>query len=259
LSASIFLNIFSTVLGLCIGSFLNVVIYRLPIKRSMFEPRSHCKSCDKVIFWFENIPVISYLFLRGECSKCGVKLSVQYPLVELVVGVFALVVTPEYLDVSSVHEYFFNLSVFSTFLAITLIDLRYKLIPNVLNIYLAIIFIISSALLRPFSFWFYGGLFGLLVPLSITYLFYLIKGKIGLGGGDIKLFGALGIYLGPMGIFLNLSLSCFLGAIVMLLLIAFGVTKRDEMVPFGPFIVVVAAFQIFFPDQFALVSSFLII
>lgn len=245
-------------LGLCVGSFLNVVIYRLPLKKSMLEPRSHCKSCDKVVYWFENIPVISYLFLKGKCSGCGVKLSIQYPLVELTVALFALMVTPSNLNISSIHEYAFNLSIFSTFVAIVLIDLRYKIIPNVLNLYLAIIFLISSVLYRPPVFWLSGGLFGLLVPLSITYLFYLIKGKVGLGGGDIKLFAALGIYLGPMGIFLNLSLSCFLGAIIMLLLIAFKITKRDEMIPFGPFIVAVASFQIFMPEYFTLVSRFLI-
>lgn len=258
MSQSPYLNIFSMLLGLCVGSFLNVVIYRLPIKKSMLEPRSRCKSCGKVVYWYENIPVISYVFLKGKCSGCGVNLSLQYPLVELAVGLFALASTPYYLDLESLHKYAFDLSVFATFLSIILIDLRHKIIPNILNLYLAVIFLVASILYRPPSFWFFGGLFGLMVPLSITYIFYLVKGKIGLGGGDIKLFGALGLYLGPMGIFLNLSLSCFLGAIIMLILIALKITKKDEMIPFGPFIVATASFQIFMPEYFALVSSFLV-
>lgn len=248
----------SLLFGLCIGSFTNVIIYRLPNKKSMLRSRSHCTHCDKLILWYENIPLLSYIFLRGRCSACGTKISFTYPLVELAVGLFALSITPALLDMNSLMNYFFNVSLFATFTAIFCIDLKHKIIPNELNLYLAVLFLCSVVVHRSYWYWLLGGTIGLLMPLSITYLFYQLKGKIGLGGGDIKLFAALGIYLGPLGIFLNMGFSCFLGSLIMLLLIASGRASRDSQIAFGPFIVLVACFQIFFPEQFLFLSSFIL-
>lgn len=241
---------FSFAFGLCIGSFLNAVIYRLPRKISLSKSRSHCPGCDKLIYWYENVPVLSYIILRGKCSKCSFKIPIQYPLVELTVGVFALFITPKNISSISLWSYFFYISVFSCFLSILLIDLRHKLIPNGINIYLASVFFCSVVLSQSPYYWGLGAAIGVLFPLGVTYGFYLLKGQVGLGGGDIKLFGALGLYLGPIGIIHNIFLSCFVGALVGASLILLKIVDRKTPIPFGPFIIFVASAQIFIPDHF---------
>lgn len=242
---------FSFLFGLCIGSFLNAVIHRLPREISLSASRSHCTHCDKLIYWYENIPLFSWVFLRGKCSGCSGKISIQYPLVELAVGLFALYVTPKSIAGYNLYYYFFNVSVFATFLAMFIIDLKHKLLPNTLNIYLAIILFSRVVLTKNYLHWFFGGAIGVLAPLTVTYIFYLLRGQIGLGGGDIKLWGALGLYLGPMGIVHNMFLSNFLGALIGGGLILSKVVDRKTPIPFGPFIILIASVQIFFPDHFA--------
>lgn len=248
---TIVFSIFSFVFGLCIGSFLNAVIYRMPREISLSASRSHCTNCDKLIYWYENIPLISYLFLRGKCSGCGSRISIVYPIVELVVGIFALVVTPSSVFESfQLFEYFFKVSVFATFVAMFVIDLKHKILPNLLNLYLALVLFTKIVLLKGYMHWGLGALIGILFPLGVTYLFYLLKGQVGLGGGDIKLYGGLGLYLGPVGVIHNIFMSCFLGALVGGSLIILKVVDRKTPIPFGPFIIVVAMVQIFLPDQF---------
>ncbi|MCR9203693.1 MAG: prepilin peptidase [Halobacteriovoraceae bacterium] len=244
------IRFFSFLFGICIGSFLNAVIYRLPKGISLSASRSHCPGCDKLIFWYENIPLISWIFLRGKCSGCSAKISIQYPFIELLVGVFALLVTPMQYSGFQIYYYFFYVSVFATFVAMFFIDLKHKLLPNSLNIYLAIILFSKVVMNKGYDHWLLGAAIGVLFPLGVTYLFYLLKGQVGLGGGDIKLYGALGLYLGPLGVVHNIFLSCFLGALVGGSLIVLKVIDRKTPVPFGPFIIVVAATQIFIPEQF---------
>lgn len=258
MTISSLVTIFSFLFGLCIGSFLNAVIYRLPRKISLSKSRSHCPSCNKLIFWYENVPLLSYIFLRGRCSGCSAKIKLQYPMVELTVGLFAILITPNHFSTHALWSYFFFLTVFATFLAIVLIDLQHKLIPNALNIYLFVMFFISVVMTKSWLYWGSGLLLGSLIPISVTYLFYLLRGQIGLGGGDIKLWAALGIYLGPVGIAHNIFVSCFLGALIGGGLILTKVVDRKTPIPFGPFIVFVASFQIFFSDYFNRVMSFIL-
>lgn len=250
MSLMLVLIFFSFIFGVCIGSFVNAVIFRLPRKISLTTRRSHCTSCDKLIPWYENVPLFSYLFLRGKCSGCKSKISPQYPLVELTVGLFAALITPEKFNITVLWSYFFFISVFATFLSIVVIDLKHKLIPNLLNIYLFLLFFMSVVWTKPWLFWVTGLALGALIPITVTYIFYILKGQIGLGGGDIKLWAALGIYLGPVGIAHNIFLSCFLGALVGGSLILLKVVDRNTPIPFGPFIVFVAGTQIFIPDHF---------
>jgi leader peptidase (prepilin peptidase)/N-methyltransferase len=105
-------------------------------------------------------------------------------------------------------------------------------------------------LTKPYTYWLSGAMVGFLFPLAVTYGFFLIKGQVGLGGGDIKLYGVLGLYLGPVGIIQNIFLSCFLGALIGGILIIFRVVDRKTPIPFGPFIVSIAALQFFIPDYF---------
>jgi leader peptidase (prepilin peptidase)/N-methyltransferase len=143
------------------------------------------------------------------------------------------------------------MSIFSVFVAHFVIDLQFKILPDVLNLYLAFIIGSFSIVFNPWWFWALGGAIGFGFPYIITWAFYKYSGKVGLGGGDIKLYGALGLYLGPVGVMTNIFMSCFLGSVVTLLLIGLKLFKREDFIPFGPFIIVVGFFQIFLPEQFS--------
>ena len=245
------LKIFLSLFGLLVGSFLNVLIYRLPKELNIAIPRSSCPKCNKLIYWYENIPVVSYLFLKGKCSKCKTKISCFYPIIELITGIAAFLIAPSYLSLNTSINFLFYFSVFCVFLVHIIIDFKHKILPDSLNIYLFFLFV-SFALYRQvdLSFWIVGGVIGFGVPFVITWAFYKFRGQIGLGGGDIKLFGALGVHLGYQGIFLNLFLSCTLGTIFALILIALKKMNKENPIAFGPFILIVAFGQIFFPDSF---------
>ena len=116
-----------------------------------------------------------------------------------------------------------------------------------LNIYLLVLILSYSAFNFPWTYWLIGGTIGFCAPLAVTWLFYKLRGQIGLGGGDIKLFGILGLYFGPVGIIFCIFLSCFLGALIGLTLIGIGKLTKEKPMAFGPAILIVAAFQIFFP------------
>ncbi|MBC7713928.1 MAG: prepilin peptidase [Rhizobacter sp.] len=251
------LLIFSTLFGMIVGSFLNALIYRLPRGINIAFPRSSCTECKKVITWYENIPVLSYIFLRGKCSGCGTKISWQYPAVEILCGAFALVIAPRDLEPASLFNFFFFFSVFCAFLVHFVVDLKHQILPDSINIYLAGIFLLVGVMTTPWTHWLIGGALGLGFPLLVSWIFYLLKGQVGLGGGDIKLYGAMGLYLGPIGIMQNLFLSCFLGAVVGITLIATKVIKRENPIPFGPFIIIVGAFQIFADDWFKHLMSYI--
>ena len=239
-----------TVFGLLVGSFLNVVIYRLPRLMSITWVRSKCPKCGKKIYWYENIPVISYIFLMGKCSACKSKISIKYPIIELITAVGAYFIAPEYLTSESLLYFILYFTVFCILLSQFMIDLEHKLLMDSLNLILALVFLVFTYKEGDWLFSIIGGLVGFGVPLAITWLFYKLRGVVGLGGGDIKLYGALGIYLGGHGIIHNMVFSCGLGAILGGLLLATGVIKRDQPIPFGPFIIVIAAFQIFFHKEF---------
>ena len=245
------LIVFATIFGLMIGSFLNALIYRIPIGKNIAFPRSSCPKCGHIIAWYENIPVVSYLFLRGRCSNCKTKISILYPVVELVTAGFAFLSAPHSLNPSDLFNFFFFLSVFSSFLVHFIVDLKHQILPDAVNIYLALLFFVVSFLIHPWSHWLIGGAIGLGFPLLVSWIFYLLKGQIGLGGGDIKLFGALGLYLGPIGIMQNIFLSCFLGALVGIILMGAKIIKRENPIPFGPFILIVASLQIFAEGWFS--------
>lgn len=244
-------------IGASIGSFLNVVIYRLPRGQSPVHPRSKCPSCGDSIPWYLNLPVMSYVFLKGQCRKCRFKIPISYLAIEILMGLVSLALLPDFSRVESLYGYFFYMSIFSIFVAHFVIDLQFKILPDALNIYLAFILGTFSIVFNSVWFWAIGAAIGFGFPYLITWLFYKYSGKVGLGGGDIKLYGALGLYLGPVGVMTNIFMSCFLGSVVTLLLIALKLFKREDFIPFGPFILIVAFFQIFLPEQFSWLLSIL--
>ena len=244
----VYYNILFFTFGAIWGSFLNVLIYRLPRNKNVVFPRSQCPSCECGIKWYENVPIISFIFLRGRCSNCQKKIPLQYPIVELLAGLMALWLGPTVISLNSISIFLFFFSVFCVFLVHFFIDLEHKILLNSLNIYLAIVFLSFSIIFRPWTFWLSGALLGAGLPLLVTWLFYLLRGQVGLGGGDIKLYGALGLFLGPEKIIYTISASCLLGSVVGLTLVASKKMNINKAIPFGPFILIVATIQIFFPN-----------
>jgi leader peptidase (prepilin peptidase)/N-methyltransferase len=253
----IVLTILIFIFGTLIGSFLNVVIHRVPLDKSVVKPRSSCPKCGHMIKWYENFPIISYIFiLRSKCSGCGVKIPIRYPLIELVVGLIAVALFPKFINPDSLLIFTYYFSVACILLAHFIIDLEHQLLPDKINIYFLLITIPFVAFTKSYQYWLIGGLIGFFLPLLVTWAFYKIRGKIGLGGGDIKLFGILGLILGPIGILQNIFMSCFLGSIVGLILILSGKMNKNTALAFGPYIIVVAVGQIFYPTIFEQINLF---
>ena len=244
----IFYSIHFFIFGLLIGSFLNVVILRLPRGEDIVKTRSACPKCGSQLKWFHNIPLLSFIFLKGKCTFCGVKISWRYPLIELFTGLVAFWLMPSTMNSFSLGLFFFYFTVACVFICHFIIDIEHQLLLDKLNIYLLGLFLSFSVFTYHWSYWSVGALIGFGIPLLVTWVFYKLRGQIGLGGGDIKLFGILGIYLGPTGVMFTIFLSCFVGAVVGLVLIGTKKITRDKPMPFGPAIILVAAFQIFFPQ-----------
>jgi leader peptidase (prepilin peptidase)/N-methyltransferase len=253
-----FAAIIAAVLGLAVGSFLNVVIYRLPkmmeqewrsdchefvgtplpahARLNLAVPRSYCPQCAHPIAWYENIPVLSYLALGGKCSACKAPIGIRYPAVELVSALF--------FSVAVVH---FGASwvalawcVFSALLiALFLIDLDTQLLPDDLN-YLLLWLGISVALLGhgvALTSALYGAIFGYLSLWSVTKFYYLLSGKVGMGNGDFKLLAALGAWFGVEYLFVLILLSSLVGSVIGVLLLSSGrLADRNTPIAFGPFL-----------------------
>lgn len=249
------LSVYFFVFGLLIGSFMNVVILRLPVKKNLVSQRSACPKCGTQLKWYHNIPLFSYLFLRGKCAFCGTKISWRYPLIELLVGLISFWLMPETFSTDTIAHFLFYFSVACIFICHFVIDLEHHLLLDSLNLYLLAIFLSFSVVYFSWQYWVIGGAIGFGAPLLVTWLFYKIRGQVGLGGGDIKLYGVLGIFLGPIGVIFTIFLSCFVGAIFGGIMIGLNKMQKDKPMAFGPAILLVAAFQIFFPEYAGIVQS----
>ena len=229
------------------GSFVNVLIYRIPRNINFVTLRSQCESCQSLIRWYQNVPVISFIILGGRCAYCRKNISWRHPLVEVITAMAACLLFPKYLNWQTLIYFCFFFTVFCTLMAHFFIDLDFQILPDGINLYLALLFLTYSLFFHSWGHWLWGGLLGFGIPFMVTWLFYKFMGKMGMGGGDIKLYGALGLYLGPHQIMMTLFLSSFLGSCIGLLLIMLKKMNRQTPMPFGPFIIIVALFQIFFP------------
>jgi len=219
------------IFGITIGSFLNVCIFRIPRGESIVHPPSHCPSCNYQLKSLDLVPVFSFLFLRGKCKKCGIKISWRYPLIELLTGImFSLIV----------YKYGFNLtslfySLFSAALiVVTFIDLEHFLIPNSVVLCIIVLGLGFHIFVRPFS------LFNALLTFWGVGLFFVllqILSRGGMGGGDVKLAAGLGLWLGWPDTALAVFLGSLLGSIVGITFLALGVKKRKDPIPYGPYLV----------------------
>lgn len=222
-------------LGISLGSFLNVCIYRIPNKESILYPSSHCNNCSTPLRWFNLIPVLSYIFQKGRCGYCRDLISLQYPVVELGNGILAMIL---YIRFGLSLDYIFYLIVFSVLIIISFIDLKLEIIPNVLNVLILIFSIIYKILnfsLYNISPDFINSLLGFSLS-SIIFLGIIIISKGGMGGGDMKLISVLGFILGREMVFLNIFLAFLIASFISIILLIFKVKGRKDSIPFGPFI-----------------------
>lgn len=221
--------------GTIIGSFLNVIIYRIPIGESIISPPSHCGNCDSRLRPLDLIPILSWIALKGKCRYCSSKISYRYPFVELLTGGLFLFT---YIAVGIDQKLVAYLVLGCMLIINTFIDMDHFILPNIILLFGLIAFVLLTVFL-PFISWrdsFLGAFVGA-VPLLI--LFLLTKGR-GMGPGDVKFMGVIGLYLGWKLSLLTLFLSFILGGIFGILLLATRIKDKTDAIPFGPWIALAA-------------------
>lgn len=257
----------AAVVGLCVGSFLNVVIHRLPRmleadwkaqcaelqgdepaerpRYNLLTPGSNCPACHHAIGARENIPVLSYLMQRGKCAHCGAPISVRYPIVEVAGAALAVASAwhfgPGYQSIAVT-------CLLWTLLALTAIDIDTQLLPDNLTLPLlwAGLIVNSFGLFVPLADALWGAIGGYLVLWLVYWAFKLVTGKEGMGYGDFKLLGALGAWMGWQMLPVIILLSSVVGATIGILLIVLRGRDRNIPIPFGPYLAGAGALTVFF-------------
>lgn len=236
---SILFTLISFLFGIIFGSFFNVVGLRLPQKQSFTSGRSHCPHCHTPLKSYELVPVLSYLFQRGKCRHCKQKISAIYPIIELLTGLlFAL----SYVLIGLNVELIVAILFMSMLMILFVSDLTYMIIPNKVLLFFLPLFIILR-MIEPLTPW-TTSITGAVVGFSMIAFIILIS-KGGMGAGDMKLFGVLGIVLGLKNVLLTFFLATIIGAVFGLGLLLFKKVKRNQSIPFGPFIVAAAIISYF--------------
>ena len=252
----IIIIVFTILLGLVVGSFLNVVIYRLPNGMSLATPASHCPKCEQRIKWYDNIPLLSYIILGGKCRHCHEKISIRYPLVELINTILwfisLLMFTNIIIPSNAMNWLRFIMSCFacSTLLCIFFCDLDNKEIPEVLQLCVLICGLVllldnptmNTIMLKVFGFLGVGLLF-----ILVNFIFKLIRKRDGIGFGDVELVACAGLLIGGYNMILALSVSCLVGGIVLLIINAVKKDK-DKEYPFAVILVSGIILAMFFGD-----------
>ncbi|MFH1217801.1 MAG: prepilin peptidase [Pseudomonadota bacterium] len=251
--------LFSFVFGAIVGSFLNVAILRLPNPgQSIVFPASHCPSCKTPLAWYDNIPLVSFIVLRRRCRSCKTLISWQYPFVELTMGLFSLALISHF----NFPWPFFGFFLFTAaLLVVIVIDFKHQLIPDAISIP-GIFAGFAFSFLNPFVSWSDSGLgilFGGGILFLITYGYYLLTKRIGMGGGDIKLLAMIGAFLGYQSLPFVIFSSSLLGSIAGIGAMIKQKKGGKTVIPYGPFLATGALLYLFFaPDiQFYLRSLLL--
>lgn len=225
---TILLYIMIFLFGIVIGSFLNVCIYRIPKKENIVKIRSHCMECNYQLKWYDLVPLFSYLCLGGRCRKCKAKLSVQYPLVELLNGLlYVLVVAVNGLTIESL----LYCLMFSALVTLSVIDFRTYEIPLGINLFILTLGLIRVALDYQN---FLNYLIGFLSVSGFLYLLFLLTKGRGIGGGDIKLMAVSGLMIGWKCNLLALAFGCIIGSVIHI--IRMKVSKEDHVLALGPYL-----------------------
>jgi leader peptidase (prepilin peptidase)/N-methyltransferase len=235
-------------IGMCVGSFLNVCIHRLPAGLSIVRPPSACPKCGTSIRWHDNIPVVSYLLLRGRCRGCQVPISIRYPIVELLTGLFAMITWLQFGPIPATLIYFLFIA---ALLIITFIDIDHRIIPDIISLPgIGVGF--AASFLLPGLDWI-SSLIGIVAGggllLSIAWGYHLLTGKDGMGGGDIKLLAMIGAFLGWKGVLFTVMAASFIGTAVGIVMMVRARKGMKMALPFGPFLAIGAILYLFFGPQ----------
>lgn len=236
----LFLNF---IFGLIIGSFLNVVIYRLPAGESILYPASKCPKCGHKLSPMELIPVLSYIFLRGKCKSCGADISIRYPMVELLTGIIFII---NYIYLSNLIVLTAGLTFSSILIVLTMIDLDYQILPDKLTLGGLGVGLIFSFFRSDITVFY--SLVGVLAPGGLLFLIaFLSKG--GLGGGDIKMMAMVGSFTGPIIALTAIFLGALIALVVHLPSIFSGKSGMKTKLPFGPFLALASLLLWFYSEE----------
>lgn len=235
------------IFGAVVGSFLNVCIHRIPSHESVAFPASHCPHCHAPIRPYDNIPIISYLLLRGRCRQCAVSISRRYPLVEMLGGIAAVAAVSAFgLSAKALLVFAF----LAALIVITFIDLDHQIIPDAISI--PGIFVGFASSLLPGDPNWTASLAGILIGggslWAVAAGYEWLTGREGMGGGDIKLLAMIGAFLGWRGIPVTLLLASLLGTLIGVTLMFIRGRDTKMAIPFGPFLAVGAACALFWGD-----------
>ena len=242
-----------SVLGALWGSFANVCIYRLPLRGGVVKGRSFCPKCKKKIFWYENIPILSYLILGGKCSKCKKKISFQYLLVESI-SIFSFLLIYYFFGVSLTTILLIIL--FLSFIVIFFIDLKHYIIPDILTFPMMVLGFLKSfdPNLSPIFPNYINSLLGGIIGYGIIWLLILfykkIRNKEGMGLGDAKILAVVGFWFGWVSIPFVIFLSSTIALIIVIPDLLKKKKKLTSQIPFGPYIIIATIIFIVFKDTF---------
>lgn len=251
----IYTYVMAGVLGLCIGSFLNVVIYRVPLGMSVAFPASHCTSCNYKLKWYDNIPVLSYCILRGKCRKCGTHISARYTVVELANMALWLICVWRFYETNAydITRMICAMVLCSVLICVFFIDLEHTIIPDRFQIIIAAIGMILTVcdalqngewLKHILGLALGGGFF-----LAVYYIAILVYKREGLGFGDVKLMAGAGLVLGWVNTFISVLLGSVAGAIILVLVRRFTKSEKDTEYPFAPFLTAGILLALLFGDM----------
>ncbi len=239
------LTFFSFIFGLALGSFLNVCIYRIPLKESVISPPSKCPQCGKRIKFYDNIPLLSFILLSGKCRYCNNPISWRYPIIETITGLLSIALFIRY---GLSFQYFILLFFAMALVTISFIDLDHQIIPNIISLPGILAGLVVSIVFEHVL-WL-DSFIGIIVGGGALYLigwgYEFITGKEGIGGGDVKLLAMIGAWLGWRPLALIVLMSSLVGIIigsVFLLMSGKGLRSR---IPFGPFLSIGSLLYLFF-------------
>lgn len=247
--------LFAGLIGACLGSFLNVCIQRLPYGESIVWPPSHCRRCDHRLSWWENIPLLSYLALRGKCLQCKGRISPQYFIVEAIATIFSLVCWAYFQDVKLYFAYYVLL--IAPLIVVTFIDLEHRIIPNSISLPgIAVGFgvhmlhmgkgqLLSAAIDSGIGVLVGGGFL-----FAIAFLYEKLRKQEGLGGGDVKMAAMLGAFFGWRAIIFILLTASVLGSVIGITLMLAYRKNMKFAIPFGPFLASAGIIYLFVGAQF---------
>ncbi len=237
------------IFGSCIGSFLNVCIYRIPENKSIVTPGSFCPNCYNSIPFYLNIPILSYAILAGRCKFCSCPISIRYPLIEALTGIFAVFLYYRFGLTPSMAYWFVFISVLIT---ISFIDIDRQIIPDIISLPGIVIFATSFYFLPEMTLT--SSLLGILAGggslYAVALLYYLLRKQEGMGGGDIKLLAMIGAATGIKGVIFTIFAGSLLGTVSGIFIILYTKVADSKLrIPFGPFLSLGVILYIFFGEQ----------